>query len=101
VSNPDQVNNDDDSSGDACDNCPDVSNEAQADADGDGVGDACDNCPDVENEDQGDSDGDGVGNACDPVTAADIPTLSEWGMFIFMTIIIGMGVVALLRRRMV
>jgi hypothetical protein len=30
-----------------------------------------------------------------------IPTLSEWGMIIFMTIILGVGVVTLLRRRMV
>jgi hypothetical protein len=30
-----------------------------------------------------------------------IPTLSEWGMIIFMTIILGIGVVTLLRRRMV
>ena len=31
---------------------------------------------------------------------APIPTLSEWGMIIFMTIILGIGVVTLLRRRM-
>jgi hypothetical protein len=34
-----------------------------------------------------------------PVGAA-IPTLSEWGMIIFMTIILGIGVVFLLRKRM-
>jgi hypothetical protein len=35
-----------------------------------------------------------------PPTAA-IPTLSDWGIIIFMTIIIGLGVITLLRRRMV
>ena len=35
-----------------------------------------------------------------PVGAA-IPTLSEWGMIIFMTIILGIGVVVLVRRRSV
>jgi hypothetical protein len=35
-----------------------------------------------------------------PPTSA-IPTLSEWGMIIFMIIILGIGVVTLLRRRMV
>jgi hypothetical protein len=30
-----------------------------------------------------------------------IPTTSEWGMIIFMTIILGIGVVTLFRRRMV
>jgi hypothetical protein len=38
---------------------------------------------------------------CDPIlTASSIPTLSEWGMIIFMTIILGIGVVTLVRRRM-
>ena len=40
-------------------------------------------------------------DSCDPIlTAASIPTLSEWGMIIFMTIILGIGVVTLVRRRM-
>jgi len=38
---------------------------------------------------------------CDPIPATDIPTLSEWGMIIFLTIIMGIGVVTLVRRRMV
>jgi hypothetical protein len=33
------------------------------------------------------------------VAASQIPTLSEWGMIIFMTIILGIGVVTLLRKR--
>ena len=37
---------------------------------------------------------------CDPPSASQIPTLSEWGMIIFMTIILGIGVVTILRRRM-
>jgi hypothetical protein len=32
---------------------------------------------------------------------APIPTLSEWGVIIFMTIIMGIGVVILVRRRKV
>jgi len=40
-------------------------------------------------------------DTCDPIPATGIPTLSEWGMIIFMTIILGIGVVTLVRRRMV
>jgi len=41
-------------------------------------------------------------DTCDPIlTSASIPTLSEWGMIIFMMIILGIGVVTLLRRRVV
>ncbi len=96
VVNPDQVDTDNDSVGDACDgdgdddvdgdtipdtadNCPLVANPDQADADNDGEGDACDgdadgdgipdssdNCPEAANGDQLDTDGDQLGNACDP-----------------------------------
>jgi hypothetical protein len=34
-----------------------------------------------------------------PPPISDIPTLSEWGIIIFMTIMLGIGVVTLLRRR--
>ena len=34
-----------------------------------------------------------------PACTSSIPTLSEWGMIIFMTLILGIGVTALLRRR--
>jgi hypothetical protein len=41
-------------------------------------------------------------DTCDPIlTATSIPTLSEWGMIIFMMLILGIGVVTLVRRRMV
>jgi hypothetical protein len=81
------------------DNCPQTPNPGQENSDGDSLGNACDNCPTVSNENQADSDGDGVGDACEPTDIAAVPTLSEWGMIIFMTIILGLGVVTLLRRR--
>jgi len=92
VSNVDQLDQDGDGIGNACepdgdndgvsddtDNCPTVANTEQVDTDADGIGNACepdgdndgviddvDNCPTMSNEDQSDQDGDGVGNACDP-----------------------------------
>jgi hypothetical protein len=83
------------------DNCPQTPNPGQENSDNDSHGDACDNCPGADNEDQADSDGDGVGDVCELPSAAAIPTLSEWGIIIFMTIILGIGVVTLVRRRMV
>jgi len=68
------------------------------DTDGDGIPNDEDNCPFNYNPDQQDSDGNEIGDVCE---ATDIPTLSEWGMIIFLTIILGMGVVTLLRRRVV
>ncbi len=47
---------------------------------------------------QEDTDGDGVGDVCDSSTQ-QIPALSEWGMIIFLTLILGISVVMLLRRR--
>jgi hypothetical protein len=69
-----------------------------SDADGDGILDGDDNCPYTYNPGQEDSDGDGVGNVCE-INA--IPTTSEWGMIIFMTMIMGIGVATILRRKMV
>jgi len=96
VPNADQLDLDQDGTGDVCDddpdgdggeghggyedNCPLVDNPDQKDTDGDGIGDACDdgdqdndgrpegedNCPELPNPDQQDTDGDGIGDACDP-----------------------------------
>jgi hypothetical protein len=85
---------------DPSDNCPATPNPNQQNSDNDSHGDACDNCPLVDNEDQADSNGNGIGDACD-TGGAPIPTLSEWGMIIFMMIMLGIGVVTILRRRMV
>ena len=55
VPNPNQLNSDTDTLGDACD----------SDDDNDGVNDNTDNCPLVSNANQLDSDHDGIGNVCD------------------------------------
>ena len=59
----------------------------------DGVGDICDNCPHHYNPDQEDADEDGICDTCD--SSAQVPTLSKCDM----TIILGIGVVTLLRMR--
>ena len=41
IVNPNQINSDQDSHGDACDNCPSLDNENQADFDQDNIGDEC------------------------------------------------------------
>jgi hypothetical protein len=56
---------------DATDNCAATPNVAQADADADGAGDSCDNCGDVANPEQADEDGDGIGDACEDAPAPD------------------------------
>ena len=63
--NTDQSNVDDDLWGDVCDNCADDVNDDQADADTDDVGDVCDNCVDDANTDQSNVDDDLWGDVCD------------------------------------
>ena len=91
IPNPDQLDRDQDKTGDACDsdddndgildvndNCPLYVNADQLNTDQDGFGDVCDldddndgvldlndNCPLIPNPDQGDNDLDGFGNRCD------------------------------------
>ena len=91
VKNAEQVDTDEDGTGNVCDtdddadtvldgvdNCPLIANTDQADTDGDEAGNVCDtdddgdtildgvdNCPLIANTDQLDTDGDKAGNVCD------------------------------------
>ncbi len=82
---PPALDSDGDGHPDTLDNCPEISNPDQMDTDEDGVGDLCDlqdtdgdgyldeqdNCPSIANPDQGDLDGDLLGDLCDPDADGD------------------------------
>jgi len=73
--NTNQLDDDDDRVGNACDECP--GEDDRIDGDGDGVVYGCDNCPNDANADQDDEDGDGFGDPCDHCPAiANGPELS-------------------------
>lgn len=90
AANPDQLDTDNDTQGNACDTDDDndgvsddkdafpldasesldtdgdgIGNNADPDDDNDGVNDTIDNCPLLTNSDQKDQDGDGIGSVCD------------------------------------
>jgi hypothetical protein len=62
---PGTVDTDRDGIPDDRDNCPTIANTDQANEDGDSSGDACDLCPQI-SDNGADSDGDHIGDACDP-----------------------------------
>lgn len=68
--NPEQVDSDEDGTGDACDDDFAVT---PGDDDGDGLLNEEDNCENVANPLQGDADQDGLGDACDTDMAVNIP----------------------------
>ena len=68
ISNPDQLDTDNDGMGDVCDD----------DDDNDGIADADDNCPLIANSNQEDGDNDGIGDGCD--TSTKVRTICENGM---------------------
>ena len=70
IANPQQLDADVDTIGDACDTTPGCGGCGQpvcegVDTDGDNVLDVADNCPDICNFQQLDGDGDGIGDVCD------------------------------------
>ena len=100
------LDSDDDGEPDSTDNCPYVYSPDQNNSDTDSHGDACDNCWYVNNPEQTDSDENcpsppysSAPYCSDACESAPIPTLSEWGLIIFMTTMMGIGVVILYRRK--
>jgi Thrombospondin type 3 repeat len=109
VANATQIDSDSDGVGNACDNCTNHSNSGQFDCDDDGIGDVCavatglspdcnsnqtpDSC-DLTLGNSFDADGDGAPDDC----IAIIPSISDWGLFVLVLLLLVAATIIFVRR---